>query len=157
MGRIVEADEDDLGLESKEQRSIRRKRIHDAQMSVMLEQELQRDTNESDVNYIAEVCKRYTQESSNLAYHRALNNAAQVQNDVVAIGHRTCMDSIRKLVPSRWEGSIKGPEMKSLGDTRPCYPYHETSRHPHPWDQWAKHLSDVTHKSARWYFTEQAL
>jgi hypothetical protein len=154
---VVDIDEDGLGLESKEEKLHRRRRVQNGHMSVLLEQELQWDNNDPDVYFIAQACERYTRESARLAYHRGLSNAVQVENSrSVTLGNKSCMNSILTLVPCRWMDTAAGSALvSSVGHSRPapCPLQSSENRPPQPWDQWAKHLSEATPMRTPWYFS----
>lgn len=157
-GAIDDYDEDVLGLELKEDKLKRRQRIRSGQMSVVLEQELQWDANERDIYFIEEAYAPFARESARLAYHRGLSNAEQVQSKSVAlVSSKSCVDSIRALVPHRWVCNSNDQALLPMCPPRlPYPPPHQAfeNRPPQPWDQWTQHLSEVTAKRARWYFSE---
>jgi hypothetical protein len=154
IGRVVDIDEDGLGLESKEEKHHRRYRVQNGKMSVFVEQELQWDINDRDVSFIAQSYEPYTRESARLAYHRGLSNAVQVESSRSGtLGNKSCMDSIRTLVPYRWVDTIADSVLVPVGYSRPpCQIQSSENRPPQPWDQWAKHLSEAAPKRTRWYF-----
>lgn len=79
-GTVLEIGEDDLGLESKADKVQRRQRRVESCMSVLLEQELQKETTGFNPEGLAEACSEFSSESAILAYNRAYSNAIQVQS-----------------------------------------------------------------------------
>lgn len=71
---------EELGLESRRDRFLRKQRINECSVSVLLEQELQRTVMENDRTGIAEVLREFSVMSAKLAFRRAHENAIQVQN-----------------------------------------------------------------------------
>lgn len=71
----------ELGLESRRDRFLRRKRINECCLSVLLEQELQNTTTRNDSTALADVLRPFSIQSAKLAYWRAYNNAMQVHHD----------------------------------------------------------------------------
>ncbi len=77
----------ELGLESRSDRFLRKQRINECCVSVLLEQELQNTTEESKQTSIAEALRGYSIQSAKLAFHRAYKNAIQVHNVCQWVSH----------------------------------------------------------------------
>lgn len=77
---ISSLEEDELGLETRRNRCIRRQRMNECSMSVLLEQELLQvqEKEENSHEHIADVVRDYSTHSAKLAYNRAHLNALQV-------------------------------------------------------------------------------
>lgn len=86
FGMITEADEDPFGVESKQDKRRRKKRMEDGQMSVLLEQELQYDTQGMDAENLAKVYSANTVESAQIAQFRATEHARTMQQGVIQPG-----------------------------------------------------------------------
>ena len=71
----------ELGLESRRDRFLRRRRINECCLSVLLEQELQNVAIRNDSTAIADVLRPFSMQSAKLAFWRAYKNAVQVHHD----------------------------------------------------------------------------
>lgn len=78
-GTVFDLGEADLGLETREGKFYRRQRVHECCMSVLLEQELLRETTGCNPEGLAEVYAEYSVYASKLAHDRAYQNTLQVE------------------------------------------------------------------------------
>jgi len=81
LSREVDTEDPDreVGLESRREKGFRRRRIDDCIMSVLLEQELRGLKGQPmDPICLARLVVGYSQESSKLAFNRAIQNAAEI-------------------------------------------------------------------------------
>ena len=83
VGSVASLGEDDLGLETRSAKTTRRQRMKECILSVLLEQELQNETDQGCGDDLAEVMFEYSSYSTQLACNRAYDNAIQVQKNCV--------------------------------------------------------------------------
>jgi hypothetical protein len=148
MGMVEDVNEDMLGLETEEEKFRRRRRRSEAQMSVLIEQEFQSDTDEEDPYFLSRVYEGYTRESARLAHNRALSNAVQVQNNFwcdLSCNISCLLSPFLRPAPSRWEErTAKDYVLVPALNQNVSPQFHRPSnmRSPNPWDQWANYVSE---------------
>ena len=161
FGEIVDADEDELGLKSMQQKSQSKQRVRDAWMSVILEQEFQMDAGVPDACAIALHYEPHTRNSAKLACCRGLSNENQVRSQVSdgCFFSKPSIPASEPLVKHRWYEYPTENALVPVHRSRPSYPNPsaDIAKSMYPWERWATYFyggSGAPSTKPRWHYSE---